>query len=203
MEEAEALSTRLGILAEGKLLTVGTSQQIKQRHGSCHELCLTLAAESAELLSSTLNHLGGGQLRPDTPLDVRSVGPLLDADAMKKRAYARPRCVVRAQIEAVGHVEAAVLAEWWLQQGRGDAVENFLKALLGESVELAENFGPYWRFRLPHSSSLGLPGIFGQLEEHGKALGIAEYTLTQATLEQIFNSMAQDADAERLASLAV
>merc|ERR1719269_66984 len=74
MEEAEALSTRLGILAEGKLLTVGTSQQIKQRHGSCHELCLTLAAESPEALTSTLRHLGNGQLQPDTPLQFASVG---------------------------------------------------------------------------------------------------------------------------------
>jgi len=200
MEEAEALSTRLGIIAEGKLLTIGTSQQIKQRHGSCHELCLSLAAESAEVLSSTLHHLGSGQLRPNTPLEMRSLVPLLDADGWKKRAYARPRCVVRAQMEAVGHVEAAVLAEWWLQQARGEAVENFLKALLSEAVELAENFGPYWRFRLPHSAHVGLPELFGQLEEHGKGLGIAEYTLTQATLEQIFNSMAQDVDAERQAA---
>jgi hypothetical protein len=97
----------------------------------------------------------------------------------------------------MGVVEAAVLAEWWLQQSRGEAVETFLKNLLGEAVELAENFGPYWRFRLPFSSSVGLPQMFQQLEEHGKLYGIAEYTLTQATLEQIFNSMAQDADAER------
>jgi len=87
-----------------------------------------------------------------------------------------------------------------LQQGRGEAVENFLKALLSDAVELAENFGPYWRFRLPHSASCGLPEMFGQLEEHGKELGIGEYTLTQATLEQIFNTIAQDVDAERLAA---
>jgi len=201
MEEAEALSTRLAILAEGQLLTVGTSQQIKQRHGSCHELCLTLAVEAPQILASTLHHLGNGQLQPDTALDLRSVSPLLDADPWKKKAYARPRCVARAQLEAFGTVEAAVLTEWWLQQARGEAIENFLKGLLSEAVELAENFGPYWRFRLPHSSSVGLPQIFAQLEEQGKELGIAEYTLTQATLEQIFNSIAQDVDAERIAAL--
>jgi ATP-binding cassette subfamily A (ABC1) protein 3 len=201
MEEAEALSTRLGIIAEGQLLTVGTSQQIKQRHGSCHELCFTLAAETPEVLKATLHDLGKGQLQHDTPLDIRSVGPLLEADAWKKRGYARPRCVIRAQIEAVGHVEAAVLAEWWLQQARGEAVEIFLKALLSDAVELAENFGPYWRFRLPHSPSVGLPEIFRHLEERGKELGITEYTLTQATLEQIFNTIAQDADSERMAAL--
>jgi len=201
MEEAEALSTRLAILAEGQLLTVGTSQQIRQRHGSCHELCFTLAAETPQVISSTLHHLGNGQLQTESQLDFRSVGLLLDTDPWKKRAYARPRCVARAQLEAVGYVEAAVFTEWWLQQARGEAVENFLKGVLSEAVELAENFGSCWRFRLPHSAEVGLPEIFAQLEEQGKALGIAEYTLTQATLEQIFNSIAQDVDAERLAAL--
>jgi len=194
MEEAEALSTRLGIMAEGRLLTVGTSQQIKQRHGACHELCLTLRPETPETLAKSLQQLGGGTaLRPEMPLALQSVAPLIEADAAKKRAYARARCIVRAQIEAVGHVEASVLAEWWLQQTRGEAIDAFLRQLVGDGVDLAENFGPYWRFRLPHGGC-GLPDLFRHLEETGKPLGIAEYMLTQATLEQIFNGIAGEAE---------
>jgi len=196
MEEAEALSTRLGIMAEGRLLTVGTSQQIKQRHGACHELCLSMLPETESALAAALQELGSGTLPGDTPLGASSVLPLIEAQPAKKRAYARPRCVVRSQIEAVGHVEAAVLAEWWLQQSRGEEIERFLCGLVGEGIELAENFGPFWRYRLPHSGR-GLPELFRQLEERGPSLGIAEYTLSQATLEQIFNSIAGEVDEER------
>jgi len=202
MEEAEALSTRLGIMADGHLLTVGTSQQIKQRYGACHELYFALRPESQEAMTQSLQQLGGGvALRPETPLGLESVGPLVESDPAKKQAYARARCVVRAQIEAVGHVEASVLAEWWTQQTRGEAIENFLRGLLGEGVELAENFGPHWRFRLPHGGC-GLPDLFRHLEESGKPLGIAEYTLSQATLEQIFNSIAGAVEQETQAGQA-
>lgn len=196
MEEAEALSTRLGIMAKGHLLTVGTSQQIKQRYGSCHELHFSLQPEPEERMQQSLRQLGNGvAMMPETPLSWEAVGPLLEVEASKKRAYARARCVVRAQIEAVGHVEAGVLAEWWIQQTRGEAIERFLRDLLGDGVELAENFGPYWRFRLPHGG-VGLPELFRHLEESGKPLGIAEYTLSQATLEQIFNSIAEAGERE-------
>jgi len=108
----------------------------------------------------------------------------------------RPRCMIRGQIESVGHVEASVLAEWWLQEQKGESIQAFLCQVLGDGVDLAENFGVYWRFRLSHSG-IGLPQLFNELETKGKELGIAEYTLTQATLEQIFNSMAKESDQER------
>lgn len=198
MEEAEALSTRLGIMAEGKLLTVGTSQQIKQRHGSCHELCLSLKPEAEQDLAAGLRQLGNGTLSASSQIGADSIGPLLEMEPAKKRAYSRARCVVRSQIEAVGHVEASVLVEWWLQQSRGEAIEQFLVGLVGDGVDLAENFGPFSRFRLPHGGR-GLPQLFQELEENGPALGIAEYTLSQATLEQIFNGIAGDVDTERQA----
>ena len=36
MEEAEALSERIGIMKKGKLLAEGTAQELKQRTG-CHD----------------------------------------------------------------------------------------------------------------------------------------------------------------------
>jgi len=196
MEEAEALSNRLGILSDGRLLTVGTAQQIKQRYGGSHELCCTLAPETDDQLKSTLQVFGGGTLQPQTLLDYRSIEALLDANPNKKSAYLRPRCMIRGQIESVGLVEASVLAEWWLLEQKGESIQAFLCQVLGDGVDLAENFGVYWRFRLSHSG-IGLPQLFNELETKGKDLGIAEYTLTQATLEQIFNSMAKESDQER------
>lgn len=198
MEEAEALSNRLGILADGHLLTVGTAQQIKQRHGDSHELSVTLRGVPEDMLAATLRQFAGEQLTPSTLLTYQSLQPLLEGDPWKRSAYLRPRCIVRMQIEQNGAVEAAVLAEWWLQQATGERIESFLQTLgAGERVELAENFGLFWRFRLPRAGGLGLPKLFQQLEEQSEALGIAEYMLSQASLEQIFNSIAEGAEQSR------
>jgi len=110
----------------------------------------------------------------------------------------RPRCVVRAQLETAGHVEAGVVVEWWLQQQRGEAIESFLRKCLGDGVELAECFGPHFRFRLQGSHGVG--ELFQRIEAEAAKLCIAEYTLTQATLEQIFNAIAREAEEEREAA---
>lgn len=186
MEEAEALSNRLGIMANGQLLTVGTAQQIKAKHGSCHELMLRLRPETEEALSNMTRQW-------PAQLDSAAVGKILESDAWKRAAFARPRCIVQLQLEQSGVVESSVLAEWFLQQANGEKVEKFLSNLLGDRVELAEDFGIYWRFRLPRSG-LSIPQLFQQLEDNAENFGVAEYTLSQATLEQIFNSITEGAD---------
>eukprot|EP00930_Biecheleria_cincta_P031237 TRINITY_DN21692_c0_g1_i1.p1 TRINITY_DN21692_c0_g1~~TRINITY_DN21692_c0_g1_i1.p1 ORF type:complete len:2300 (+),score=403.74 TRINITY_DN21692_c0_g1_i1:87-6986(+) len=197
MEEAEALSNRLGILADGQLLTVGTAQQIKQRHGDSHELTVTMRGVPEDMLAATLQQFGG-ELTPSSLLNLQSLQLLVEADPWKRSAYHRPRCIVRMQIEQNGAVEAAVLAEWWLQQATGERIESFLQTLgAGDRVELAENFGLFWRFRLPRAGGLRLPMLFQKLEEQSEALGIAEYMLSQASLEQIFNSIAEGAEQSR------
>eukprot|EP00435_Cladocopium_sp_Y103_P031102 s2043_g7.t2 len=170
MEEAEALSNRLGIMANGQLLTVGTAQQIKAKHGSCHELMLRLRPETEEALSNMTRQW-------PAQLDSAAVGKILESDAWKRAAYARPRCIVRLQLEQSG-------------VANGEKVEKFLSRLLGDRVELAEDFGIYWRFRLPRSG-LSIPQLFQQLEDNAEKFGVAEYTLSQATLEQIFNSITE------------
>ncbi|CAE7365946.1 ABCA1, partial [Symbiodinium sp. CCMP2456] len=123
-----------------------------------------------------------------------SVMAMLESTPWRRAAYYRPRCIVRLQLEQRGCVEASVLAEWWLQQAKGHAIEEFLQSLAGDRVELAEDFGLYWRFRLPRSG-LSLPQLFQQLEENSARLGMDEYTVSQATLEQIFNSITEGVDA--------
>eukprot|EP00913_Durusdinium_trenchii_P010266 g9627.t1 len=185
MEEAEALSNRLGIMADGQLLTVGTAQQIKAKHGACHELMLRLRPETEDggaWESRTAVSMHRQQW--PAPLSSSDVNQILESDSWKRAAYARPRCIVRLQLEQGGVVEPSVFAEWFLQQAKGERVEQFLSTLLGDHVELAEDFGIYWRFRLPRTS-----------EDHAESFGVAEYTLSQATLEQIFNSITEGADA--------
>jgi len=196
MEEAEALSTRLGIMATGEMLAIGTVQQIKQRHGGSHELCLSLRPIPPEEIRSFLERLQVAA--PHVKLNFNSIQPLLTAFPLKWAAYQRPRCVVRTQIESFEFVEASVFAEWWCQQDRGDAIHAVLQQLHQEcgsdhaSVELVENIGAMSRFRMP-SSSCRLPDLFKRIEQESDRLSIQEYTITQASLEQIFNSIAQEA----------
>ncbi len=74
-----------------------------------------------------------------------------------------------------------------------------MRVVVGNRVELLENFGAHWRFRLP-CTTISLAELFGRLEEDAKRLGIAEYTLSQATLEHVFNGIAQEAEGDAAAA---
>merc|ERR1712136_222922 len=227
MEEAEALSTRLGILAQGLLVTIGSSQQIKGRFGSSYELVCTAASVTAE---DVRRFLGDSGHDADSTFDASTVQLWIQRVPAKARAYMRPRCQVRGQLERTGVVSAAVFAEWWLSTDRGEALEKFLKQSFEDSaspmsrqtdsrwrpsdatVTLLEHFGTTWRFRLPNTG-MPLSRMFEMLESacgrtaedaQSAPLGanmplgdllFASYTLTQATLEQVFNSFAEAATA--------
>lgn len=44
MEEAEALSNKLAIMVEGRIKTIGTIQNLKNKYGNCYELDIKLKA---------------------------------------------------------------------------------------------------------------------------------------------------------------
>lgn len=48
MEEAEALCDRLGIFINGRLATLGTSQDLKSRYGSGYRMVITTPLQSEE-----------------------------------------------------------------------------------------------------------------------------------------------------------
>ena len=58
-----------------------------------------------------------------------------------------------------------------------------------DQVELLEQFGGYFRFRAPTSGKT-IGSIFGMIESRKADFNIAEYSVSQTTLEQIFQTFA-------------
>jgi hypothetical protein len=52
------------------------------------------------------------------------------------------------------------------------------------NASISEQFGAHVTYRL-EAQDRDLAAIFEQLETHGRQLGVAEYGLTQSTLEQV------------------
>jgi len=63
-------------------------------------------------------------------------------------------------------------------------------------VELLEQFGGYYRFRAPTSGKT-IGSIFGFIEQRKADFSVAEYSVSQTTLEQIFQTFANTAIDEK------
>uniref|UniRef100_A0A8R1HLJ5 ABC transporter domain-containing protein n=1 Tax=Caenorhabditis japonica TaxID=281687 RepID=A0A8R1HLJ5_CAEJA len=117
MEECEALCTRIGVVREGELIALGTSQELKSKYGCFYVMTLVLP-----------------------------------------------------ELEDMGKVKKAVLNKW-----KG--------AYLKSEPTLASLNMVY---QLPRSSDDKWSEMFMQVEELAAELGVADYMLTQATLEDAF-----------------
>ena len=94
------------------------------------------------------------------------------------------------------------LASWLLLEEKIDALFAFFGEKFGEfqvrerqinkvRVEIPVFAGPDTQTRRPLSS------LFGVLEAHKEALGILNYSISQTSLEQIFNQFAAQQDEEQ------
>ena len=75
-------------------------------------------------------------------------------------------------------------------------VEHNGNLLLGElaqiyRVEMAEHFFTFFKFRIrPERKDFSIGELFEAIEKRKDAFSIAEYSVSQTTLEQIFNTFA-------------
>ncbi|KAL0453116.1 UNVERIFIED_CONTAM: ABC transporter A family member 1 [Sesamum latifolium] len=61
---------------------------------------------------------------------------------------------------------------------------------IGSPQHLKNRFGNHLELELPYAEDLSLGDVFGHMERNRNALGISEYSISQSTLETIFNHFA-------------
>ena len=102
--------------------------------------------------------------------------------------------LIHQALEAHGAVPGALLVEWChLQRGVAAARAALAASLPG--LELVERHERSLRFRLPAAGTT-LASLFAAIEAQRGPLGIEEYSVSQATLEQIFNQFAAQQEEE-------
>ena len=98
-------------------------------------------------------------------------------------------------------VELSLVAGWLLLEDSFDVIDPFLRAEFGD-FELVERQSAKLRIKidakLPDGSLRKLSAMFGALERHKDALKISSYSISQTSLEAIFNSFAAKQDEEQL-----
>jgi ATP-binding cassette, subfamily A (ABC1), member 3 len=70
----------------------------------------------------------------------------------------------------------------------GAKVMDFIRTKIGQ-FKLIEHFQSFYRFKIETSSSIGK--VFGSFEANKTQLQISQYSVKQATIEQIFNMFAE------------
>jgi ABC-type multidrug transport system ATPase subunit len=207
MEECEALSNRVGIMVGGRLRCLGTLQHLKDRFGKGYTALIKLipappTVRVERVLGLIAKFLVAGaedQLLPKEHV-YDACKELGDPIRMRMIDPSGSGWALAASILKEGRVEARAFAEWWASESLGAELNHWMLQTF-PGCKLIERHGEFFRYSLPRgdadaNESRPLSQLFGLLESAKARLSIAEYSLSQTSLEQIFNSFAAQQEEE-------
>ncbi|TDH71046.1 hypothetical protein CCR75_004636 [Bremia lactucae] len=194
MEESEALCSRVGIMVGGRLRCLGSVQHLKSRFGDGLVFDVKLATPSQDELNDLIEqHFGEADecvTRADLKEKCRSFG---DETLAQRVVASHPTGYgLAAVMERDGYIRAEAFLTWCLEETRFDALLHFLTYSLSHvDVSVMERQNDFCRLKLRGSNDeLRLGNVFALVEEIKNKLHIREYSVSQTSLEQIFNFFA-------------
>jgi ATP-binding cassette subfamily A (ABC1) protein 3 len=101
--------------------------------------------------------------------------------------------VLRSALERDGAIELTAFATWWAGEDDAERLDAFVMASL-PSARMLERRGNHVSYRVMELGGMKLGEVFALVESNKQALCIAEYAVSQTTLEQIFVSFASQND---------
>ncbi|XP_070027820.1 ABC transporter A family member 1 isoform X2 [Nicotiana sylvestris] len=82
-----------------------------------------------------------------------------------------------------------IFCEWWLAKEKFSKIHSFIQSSFPGAAFQGCN-GLSVKYQLPCGEGLSLADVFGYIERNRNQLGISEYSVSQSTLESIFNHLA-------------
>ncbi|KAI4381515.1 hypothetical protein MLD38_007580 [Melastoma candidum] len=93
------------------------------------------------------------------------------------------------QLVRDGGIPLPVFCEWWLAKEKFAVIDAFVTSSFSGATFQGCN-GLSVKYQLPCSEGFSLADVFGHLERNRERLRISEYSISQSTLESIFNHFA-------------
>ncbi|KAL4157381.1 hypothetical protein PRNP1_006404 [Phytophthora ramorum] len=201
MEECEALCSRVGIMVGGRLRCYGSVQHLKSRFGDGLVFDAKLDTPTADELESMLQRVFDNGDAYVTPMELedkcRAFG---NVELAKRITASHPTGYsLAAAIERDGFARAEAFCSWCVEETRFDALNDYLLQAFGaDGVVVLERQNDFARFKVRSSNNeVKLSKMFALVEDVKTKMHIREYSVSQTTLEQIFNAFASQQEEEQ------
>ena len=183
MEEAEAVSTRLGIMSRGRMMCMGSATELREKFSNGVEVFVQTKVPSLDPL-----------IVEQTTLSQTSFVALCHRHSQKRatRFVTSGLNIMMKQNSAESSV-ATSFAEWWAQETLNDELETLVRSKI-VGVNNFEASGRSLRFVVEPLTKIltfdFISEIFTFLEHSKKEGLVLDYSVTQNSLDQVFRSIA-------------
>ena len=214
MEECEALCPRIGIMAQGKLRCLGSAQRLKSRFGKGFQIeakvldVLCDDSDYQEMLFALLEYLGESPEATtgvdifisldDTLAAVNAVTGGEESSGVRSTIAATITednpigCIVHKDASSETGIAVDEVAQWITEEKRIENLQAFFKETYSSAI-LRERQENKVRYEVA-SDGLKISSIFEAIEVNKESLQLADYGVSQTSLEQIFNFFAAEAE---------
>lgn len=182
MEEAESVSTRLGIMSKGKMVCVGTASELREKYSNGVEIFIQTKVPNTDDVDS---------------LQIGSIANFIVT--CQAHSHKRANRFVSSGMNIILKENsdpsvATAFAEWWAQENLNDEIEAMVHSKISGIVSNFEASGRSIRFVAESSNKLitfdFISEMFAFLEDSKKRGFILDYSVTQNSLDQVFRSIA-------------
>jgi ATP-binding cassette subfamily A (ABC1) protein 3 len=199
MDEAESLCNTMAIMVNGRFKCYGTATHIKNKYSSGYEFLLKVkfpTAEEIETISGFMKTYVNQGFVGENNLKLALQAATVE-DLFENIAEHESGAHLFEEIKENKKVDVKSLAEWIILEKIGMNINGWLEKEF-RNIRLIEHFGSYYKFKLEKREDITIGGLFGKIEDAKDALKIEEYSLSQTTLEQIFNMFATEGEGHKL-----
>ena len=181
MEEAEALSTKMGIMVKGGVFRCfGSSQHIKNKYGTGYEIEIKVRKITNEALMEMASAYNMAKTESLSLNELIQIMTDLKVD---------PKLIAEVKIDGLGedlvkeslenedsNVSISNFLLWLYIEQAGMAIVKQLVEQF-ESVEILEHYNDYFKLRVPRGDkSIGF--VFGMIEGRKEEFKISEYSVS-------------------------
>ncbi len=195
MEEAEYLCTKMAIMVAGDFCCIGTPQELKETFGKGFEIQISIPLPNEKDEKVYLDQLG---------MDINAE---LNRDEILRTFAAAGRPELASQLDSKGNaahmtnelaagrkVKARTVASFLIIEQHALAIAQQLANEFGE-VRVPEHIGNFFKFRVDKSKPSHTIGyLFGFLQDIVEKYNIIQYSASQTSLNQIFQTFAKQAE---------
>lgn len=198
MDEAESLCNTMAIMVGGRFKCYGTATHIKNKYSSGYEFLLKVLFPTPEQIQALVSSLIAFTIEGTIASNLVSsaISSIGYENLFERIADHESGAHLHEELKESGKIEVKSLAEWILLENIGDEIYGWLVKEFKE-VKLIEHYGSYYKFKLEKNQNYSIGYLFGMIEDVKDKLKINEYSLSQTTLEQIFNMFATESDAPK------
>lgn len=192
MEEAEALSSKMAIMVEGKIECIGPVQKLKSKYGKGFEVEVKLNLASKDEIAKLKQKVGINHERELTSQEILAIFETAGVPELRSELRKDGKCsTIFNMIEQKGKVNQNLVLESVIISTKVKSLEAFLKNHF-QSFELIESVNTFFRYKLPEGQRISK--LFGELERNQVSLCLSQYSVKQTTIEQIFINFANQAE---------